>query len=353
MNINDFTKSKENHDSKILNENYIGPDKPIDTETPWNCLNIARKRMSYNIPGNTMEKSFVQALNTAEGTDIFSVVEKENEKLHKVILKNLKDDWKKDHKFINAPLGEGFEVGNTITWETWKNQWLIVWQDLGAKGYFRGEIQKATHLLKWKNENGVVQQQWAVVEGPVETRLKNEQTRGSSVLGKQNDTLEILIGANSDGIKSLKRYTRLMVGGRVWEINVRDDISNENVYRFSLVEDFSNPELDDYINAIPFGEVDFAQNNEPTSPEIEGVFIVGPSRVREKVSTEFKLVDSKENPLTQDVSWEVENAKLWEVEDGKLYVIGKKIGDVVVIKATHPKGENLIECKVVSAFTQI
>lgn len=352
MNLNDIVKSKQSHDAKVKNDKYIGPDKPINKNTGWECLDRARTRMNHSIPGDVLGESFTQALNTAEDAEVFSTWENNDEELYKVILKNLKDDWQRDSKFINAPKGKGVEVGNTLTWDRLQNRWLVMWQDYNINEFFRGEIQKATHLISWKNENGIIQKQWAVVQGPIETRAKYEQTRGNAIIGRQNDTTEIWIGANNKkAIDSLTRYDRIRIAGRTWEVHVRDDISNENIYRMSLTEDFNNSAVDDIPNAIPAGQVDFAENDKPID-EQNGIRIVGPSKVRELIATEFRVVDFYENSIV-DAEWTVENDKYHEVEDGLLYVIGKRVGDTVTITASHTLGENTITCQVVGAFSQL
>lgn len=354
MKMADLNKHKQVHDDKVANDQYIGPDKPLNTSTSWACLNRARKRMSYSIPGNTLGNSFIQALNTTEGTELFSVWELGDKELHKVILKNVKDDWDKDIKVINAPKGLGFEVGNTITWDRLKLRWLITWQDLAIDEYFRGEMRLATHLLRWKNSNGVIQEQWAAIQGPVETRAKYEQTRGSAIVERQNDSVEIWIGAkNKQAIKSFKKFSRIMINGRSWEVQVRDDITNDSVYRMTLIEDYKNNEVDDVINAIPLGEIDFGKNEEEIT-ETNSVRIVGPSKIREKIITEFYAVDNSENIIT-DIIWDVQGAKSFETTpDGKMTVIGAKIGDIATITASSPTlGSNTITVKTVSLFADL
>lgn len=354
MKMADLNKHKQVHDDKVANDLYIGPDKSLNTGTSWDCLNRARKRMSYSIPDNTLENSFIQALNTAEGTELFSVWELGDKDLHKVILKNAKDDWDKDTKLINAPKGLGFEVGNTVTWDRLKLRWLITWQDLVINEYFRGEMRLATHMLTWKNSNGVIQKQWAAIQGPVETRAKYEQTQGNAIIERQNDSVEIWIGAkDKQAISSFKKFSRIMINERSWEVQVRDDISNDSIYRMTLIEDYKNNEVDDVINAIPLGEIDFGKNEEEIT-ETNGIRIVGPSKIREKIITEFYAVDNLENIIT-DIIWDVQGAKSFETTpDGKMTVIGANIGDTATITAHSPTlGANTITVKTVSLFADL
>lgn len=350
---NSIINSKRTHDHKIENGKYVGPNIPPNLDTGWKCLDRARKRMSYTIPGNVLGDSFTQALNTAEGTELFSVLEKGGTELHKVILKNSKDDWNRDVKFINAQAGLGFEVGNTVIWDRLDIKWLITWQDLGINEYFRGEMRRATHLLRWKDKNGFICEQWAAIEGPVETKAKYEQTRGTAIIERRNDSVEIWIGANDkDAISSFKKFTRVMINDRVWEVQVRDDITNENIYRMSLIEDYSNPEVDDIINAIPSGKIDFAPSEK--DPDIAGIKIVGPNGLKEKIGIEFRCVDLNGKDIP-DAEWTVEGPTRGYTIDanGVLEVVGNKIGDIVKISATQNSFSNSITVKTVSMFTDL
>lgn len=351
MRLSDIGKHKGYHDKRVQNNRTTGPEPEINFSTGFECLDLNRKRMSRTLPGNTLGDSFIAALDTAEGAELFSVWEKKDKDIYKVILKNLKDDWQKDSKFISALPNVGFELGNTITWTRLNIRWLIVWQDYNIQEYFRGEIQKATHLIRWKNKNGVIKEQWGVVQGPVETRAKFEQTTGNVIVGKQNDTLEILIGSNDkENIRELKRFDKIKVGNKVWKIQVVDDISSENIMRFTCVEDFSNMATDDLIEGIPNGLVDFAKNEKDPIEE-ESIRIVGPTKVKEKLVSTFYAVNSKEEKIIGD--WEVENSGGYSLSDPyTLSVKGQKIGLTIKITFTDSFGrKNSISVKTVSMMS--
>lgn len=359
MKFSDIKKAKLAHDKKISLSRQIKPGEPIDKETDWKCLNTSRGRMEKNLNANVSEKSFFEALDTAEGAEIFTVWEKGDTDEWKVILKNLKDNWRQDHKFINAPLGAGFEVGNTVTWSRISERWLIVWQDFSFSSYFRGEMQRATHRIRWKNKHGQIVEQWAVVQGPIETQAKYEQTRGNVVTGRQNDTLEVLMGANEGKeIRDLLRYNRIKVGTRTWRINVVDDISEVNILRFSCKEDFNNEAIDDIVELIPGGKEDFSENE--VSPSELGVRIVGPAYLREAlVSNLYAINEETQEVISSLGSWSVESSnpkgveKYYTKEDGSLNVISRKMGDIVDIKFTLLEGgkENSVSLQTKSMFS--
>lgn len=347
-----FEDIKKVHYERVNLAYQIQPGQPADKDTGWKCLDNARSRMEMNLQMNLVEKSFEQALDSAEGNEIFTVFENGDKDEYKAIVRNLKDSWQSDSKFINAPEGVGFEVGNTITWVKWKMKWLIVWRDYNYSEFFRGEMQRASHLLRWKNKNGIIKEQWAVVLGPVETKAKYEQTRGNVIAGRQNDTVEIWIGANGDkDVSDLSRFSKIKISGRTWRIHVVDDISSEGIIRINCIEDFNNEVADDDIWLIPNGQIDFAENDNLTSE----VRIVGDYSIPEKILSSFYAIGSKEERLTGD--WTVESKGGFEVkteveEDGTLNVIGATMKDVLTITFTSPIGTNSIEVKVVSMFSQ-
>lgn len=359
MRISDIKKAKIEHDKRVKFGYKIQPSPPIDFETDWKCLNTSRERMNSNLSISTLERSFEQALDSAEGVEIFSVVEDEEKTLWKVILKNLKDSWQKDQKFINAPRNVGFCVGNTVNWERLGIKWLITWRDYNIEEYFHGEMMRASHKIRWKNKYGQVKEQWAVVHGPMETRAKYEQTRGNVVTGRQNDTLEVWIGSNEGKeIDDLKRFNRIKVGTRTWRIQVVDDISNPEIYRFSCVEDFNNEATDNIPELLPGGKEDFAENE--TKPSINKIRIVGPPRVKERLVQNFYAIDDSTNEKISHLgTWSVTpegKAKIeTDEEDGSLDLIPEKVmGEELEINFVVNEEEdmqNSITVKVVSMFS--
>lgn len=353
MNLLDMIKrEKEIHDKAMELKYNMQPKGEPDTMTDWKCLNIARDRMNQEMKMNTMEKSFMQALESAHGTEIFSVWEEGDDEQWKVIVRNLKDNWQQDTKYINAPKGVGFEVGNTITWTRLQSRWLVVWQDYNKADFFRGEIQKATHMLKWKNKAGQVQEKWAVVQGPVETKAKYEQTRGESIVGRQNDTLEIWLGRlkNTD-LNDLRRFQKIRVGNRVWRIHVVDDISNDKILRLSCIEDFVNPSADDPVLLLPNGLNDYAPNEEEPGVE-SAIRIVGPALIPEKLVSTFYAIDEESSSKLHNVSWtavsESGDQVVVEIIDNEFDIKGTKVGDKITITCEdlNTRATNSITVKV-------
>lgn len=351
MKFGEIGKAKKEHDNRIANNYKIQPQPPTDTATAWECLNTNRERMDKSLKTNILSRSFERALDSAEGAEVFTVWENGDTEPWKVILRNMKDSWQQDNKYINAPLGKGFEVGNTITWTRTGIRWVIVWQDLNIDDYFRGEIQRANHVIRWKNKNGIIQQQWAAIQGPVETRAKYEQTRGNVITGRQNDTVEIWMGMNDPkkpNIEELNRFDRIKISNRVWRIQVRDDISNPDVLRFTCVEDFENDVADDMLELIPGGKIDFVPNE--TEPNGELPRIVGPALVKQKLISKYYAINGKEEII--EGTWQVEGADVVLMTPTELQIRGVKIGQVIKLTFTDVEGnQNTAEAKTISMLS--
>lgn len=350
MDLNSLLREKKFHDTRVKNEYELQPKEnpPIDSGVP--CIDGTKKRMAISNAISTLDRSFAQAVDSAEGAEVFTVWENGDEEEWKVILKNKKGDWDEDNKYINAPKNVGFEMGNTITWKRLGMRWLILWQDYNIDEFFRGEIKRANYIISWKNKHGQIQRQWAAVQGPIETRAKYEQTRGNVIVGRQNDTVEIWMGSNEGKqVEELARFESINIMGRCWRIQVVDNISNPEILRFSCVEDFNNSITDDMVNLIPGGNIDFA----PPQEEIKNIRIVSPGEVREKLVAEAYAIDEQSGQILLSGSWElIGNAQIIKIENGVVYFKPNKFGEVLTLKYTSEEGEEQsVEIKTISMFS--
>lgn len=336
------------HDKIAGKERQTGPLTVPDLETAYKCLNRARKRMSTQIPGSAGEESFQHALDSSEGVEMFTIWENGNTEEHRTFVRNLKDNWQQDTKYIDAIKDIGFKPGNTVTWKRLGVKWLIVWQDFIYKDFFRGEMYRANHLLKWHNEKGEVKEQWASIRGPVETKAKYDNVAGNYEGGRQNDTLDLWIGNNDpENIKSLSRYSLVKVGNRTWRIGVIDDVSNPNVLRMSLIENFNNDYTDDVILGIPDSSIIVPDQEEPNTE----IVIMGPTKLKEGLYSTFEAFLNGE-ALIGDWSETVnEKLKTEQKASPNFRIKAGRIGDKTKIKFTSIDGSTqTIELTVVSVF---
>lgn len=248
------------------------------------CLERMRKRSGGSL-GEGMKVSFEHALDSSEAAEVFTVWEMGDEEKYKAIVRNLKDSWREDHKYINAPSDVGFETGHTVTWVRLGVRWLIVWQDYNQRDFFKGEMFRANYQIAWRDKKGKVIKQWAAIKGPVETKAKYDNVAGNYLGGRQNDTLEVWTSSRDKGaIEALLRFDKIKVGDRTWRIHVRDDISNPNVVRLSCIEDFNNEYTEDVVHAIP--------DDTLKAPEQERslVTIIGPDSIKEGFTRTYSAI---------------------------------------------------------------
>lgn len=235
---------------------------------------------------STLQKSFLQAMDSAEGTEIIKDM---NGEKWVCAINNLKDSWDKDIKRICIDLKSNTKVGSLVYWEAIKFYWLIIFQDYNIHDYFKGEMIKCNYTVKWRDNQGKLQESLCSIQGPAETRAKYDDTRSASIVGRGNDTLTLYMP--SEKAKDLYRFDRILVKNRAWRINVIDDISNDGIIRMSLVEDFTNKELDDFEGLVAYNfrvtDVGESKNN---------YYLVGPSTLT-PLDTEIKVtVNSDTNP---------------------------------------------------------
>jgi len=325
----DIFKRLESQGKKIETQRQTGAPTVPEFDTAYKCLNRARKRTDLLLNANVGLTSFQSALDSGAGVEYFTVWEEGDTEVQRAIVKNLKDDWQQDTKYVSAMKGTGFELGNTVTWTRLNMRWLIVWQDFIYEEYFRGEMYRANYQIKWIDDKGKIQTQWASIRGPVETKAKVDNVAGDYMGGRQNDSLELWTSNNHGAAESLRRYELLKIGRRTWRIHVVDDISNPNVLRISLIENFNNVDTDDVIQGIPDGQIIMP---EETVPSVESYTIVGVSTVKEGMKATYKVYDKDGVLVAGD----------WTVQDSKgtiqtftgvseISIRGGKIGDKFTI----------------------
>lgn len=153
-----------------------------------------------------------------------------------------------DQKTFSAETGSGHKIGDIFYWNRTDTHWLIIMQHITERAYFKASIKKALYKFKWRNDDGVVYEQWAALLGPVETKM-NQQERKGIAFDVGNNTLTLWMGA-SEGTKTLDRYDKIMVAGKVWKINVVDDITTPSLVNLHLVEDLTDAGRDNTAEEI-------------------------------------------------------------------------------------------------------
>lgn len=184
------------------------------------------------------DRSFAVALERSYNSE--TVIHKD--KTYKAIINKNKQKIDYDEKVISAPLEMNLHVGSTVYVPRNETRWIVTTEYLGEKAYFKGDIKRAIYEVSWRDEKDVKHTHWAAVRGPVETKIKSDPVKGVAN-DIPNNTLTIWIG-QTDGTEALKRYSFLMVAGKVWKITVTDDVSQPGLVELQLIEALSNKDLD-------------------------------------------------------------------------------------------------------------
>lgn len=66
-----------------------------------------------------------------------------------------------EKRIISMP-GERLVCGSLVTWMD--NRWLITELDANSTIYMRAKMVQCNHLLKWVSGDGVIHEQWSIVE---------------------------------------------------------------------------------------------------------------------------------------------------------------------------------------------
>jgi len=168
--------------------------------------------------------------------------------LSKGLINNEKLQLDYDQKTLSTTLASNIEVGDTLYWERTDTNWIVIIHQLTERAYLKFSIKKALYKFKWRNDDGVIWEQWAALLGPVETKISEDNKKGVNFdIG--NNTLTLWMGA-SEGTKTLDRYDKIMVAGKVWKINVVDDITTPKLVILHLIEDFVDEDKDNSAEQI-------------------------------------------------------------------------------------------------------
>jgi len=260
--------------SKILSGQYfyIGKNTLINTSTPLDCLNVyKRKVISSGLTGDPttdtitqLQNSFNEALNQSPNSEEVQIVEDITNQRRLALITQEKDPmWNEDIKRIALPFATVVDVGNTVDWIRTGYKYLIMTQDLTQKAYFSGTMHQCNFLLKWK-DGSTIYSQYVVVNGPSE-KDDGYVKRQNITIDEVDSKISIFIGKTT-GTDVLKRYNRIILNGKSWEIVVINDMENSNILQISFKENFINNDIDDLVN-------DVADNTEENVVELQSLIL--------------------------------------------------------------------------------
>lgn len=154
----------------------------------------------------------------------------------------VKQDY--DDKILSIPYETGFQPGDVFEWRKTNTKWIIYLEEITEDAYFRGEIRRCRHKIKFKDPKGNWCYTWAAIRGPVETRIDSIQ-KNQKRIDVPNLSLNILMPQNDKTLHAFDRYSKFLFAGRCWEVQAPDSVSMKNIIEVNASEKYINKDTDD------------------------------------------------------------------------------------------------------------
>lgn len=103
-----------------------------------------------------------------------------------------------NEKYIYSLPGEDVKHGGLVSWKD--NFWLITERDANDTVYTRAKMLQCNHLLKWVDEDGVIREQWCVIEDGTKY-LTGELEDRNFIVTRGDSRVAMTIARNDDTVK--------------------------------------------------------------------------------------------------------------------------------------------------------
>lgn len=111
-----------------------------------------------------------------------------------------------EKKMLSLP-GEDFACGSVVEWAN--NRWLITEKDANVELYSRVFLVQCNYLLKWIDEEGVIHEQWCVIEDGTKY-LTGEYEDRHFIVTRGDSRIAMTIGRNEHTSK-FSRKSRFII----------------------------------------------------------------------------------------------------------------------------------------------
>lgn len=221
-----------------------------------------------------------------------------SEKVERALINpnTVKQDY--DDKIISISYESGYKLGTVFEWVNTGTKWLIYLQDLTELAYFRGDIRKCTHEIKWK-VNDETFSTFAAIRGPTEANINSTEKNDISI-DLPNHSLGILMPATAKTLQYFKRYSKFYIQPPqegdtpiCWRVEATDTVSMPGILQLTAYEYYTNEQADDVENGV----VD-AYGEEVPQPQDET--IQGETFIKPKKSYTYEYVGTEESAWSYD-----------------------------------------------------
>ena len=249
-----------------------------------------QERMIYD-KKRSLDKALLYSY---QGADIKKVDAPDDEKPCRALINpnKLKQDY--DDKVVSCNWDYELAPGSVFKWMGTNTYWLVYLQDLTELAYFRGDIRKCSHTIKWMDvDTNEIHTTYAAVRGPVETKI-NSSTKNGDNLDSPNYSLSILIPENESALKYFRRYAKFYMQGCsegspiiCWIVNAVNWISMPGVIELMATEYYSNEDIDEVGELPEYKEIMKKIELEESikaKEEEQPIVIIGDNFIKPKVT---------------------------------------------------------------------
>lgn len=179
-------------------------------------------------------------------------------------------------KSLHSLPGEDIKLGGTVFFMG--KHWLIDERDAKNEVYTTAKMTMCNHLLKWVTDDGIIHEQWSIVEDA--TNYLTGEYEDRDLFVTRGDTRIVLIVPRNEFTAVFSRDNRFLIDDEMSRVKMAYQLTKpfklygvyggEGVYKFILQEiastDFDNHELGiaDYYRYFPkessSGDLSFGDN---------------------------------------------------------------------------------------------
>lgn len=280
-------------------------------------LDNLKKRLDYYGGANQEQRMNTDKLRSLKKALLYSyqaqtAILKDNREFRCLINHDkLKEDY--DDKIISIPYDDiclnadkigkthegiehiGMQVGDVFTWKETNTKWIVIQEILEENAYFRGTIRKAEDevIIDGKSYYGYLGK-WS----------KNElwHTKKGTSWSEMGYEVVLYITKDDETVDFFHRFQKVTINGRLWEVQMVNDITSETMLIIYLKETFIN-DMEDAAASASQETLPEPTETPSEAPAIKGSLTIYP------FDTKTYTIENAENGV-----WSLSNTKARIVE---------------------------------------
>ncbi len=275
-------------------------------------LDNLKKRLDYYGGANQEQRMNTDKLRSLKKALLYSyqaqtAILKDNREFRCLINHDkLKEDY--DDKIISIPYDDiclnadkigkthegiehiGMQVGDVFTWKETNTKWIVIQEILEENAYFRGTIRKAEDevIIDGKSYYGYLGK-WS----------KNElwHTKKGTSWSEMGYEVVLYITKDDETVDFFHRFQKVTINGRLWEVQMVNDITSDTMLIIYLKETYIN-DMEDAAASAPQEISTEPEETSSEAPAIKGSLTIYP------FDTKTYTIENAENGV-----WSLSNTK--------------------------------------------